>query len=570
MNEWLKKFTASFKERWAKWSVVQKAILGGIIVIVIAAIIITARVAHAPTTVALHNNPITDQARIDTILAKLDAENVSATVSPAGIISVADERTARLVRPILVSEGLLSIADDPYRLFDSTDWAETDYERGIKNLRAIRDTVKQSLSGFEGIARADVAITLPERTTFSDEQEPAKAGVILHFKPGAEKSRKQMQGVQRIVLSAVPGLREEDITITDPSGNVLNDFESDEDFDNISLVEREQKLIAKLEKEYRGKILVALQQIFTADRVRDLNIKIDMSMNKVARQTHEILPTELAPQDPDKPYDTRVYEDKLPVSETTVENVWTGTGYNPEGVAGVEGQNPPVYSDMSNVVGQSTSKSKVTNYEFSYRDVQEEVRPSIDRVTVSVNIDGAWKKKYDKNHNPIVEQTEDGSWEIARTYVPVDDNTLEKATALVQNAIGYNRIRGDSVSVQSIQVYRDQEFEAEDAAYFKAQNTRRVIVWSLAGVVIVLLAFIIFRFISREIERRRRLREEEILRKQQAERERQLWEAKNEGMEVTMSVEERKRAELQENAIAMAKEHPEDVAMLIRTWMMEE
>ena len=41
-------------------------------------------------------------------------------------------------------------------------------------------------------------------------------------------------------------------------------------------------------------------------------------------------------------------------------------------------------------------------------------------------------------------------------------------------------------------------------------------------------------------------------------------------MEVTLSVEERRRAELQENAIAMAKEHPEDVAMLIRTWLMEE
>jgi flagellar M-ring protein FliF len=27
---------------------------------------------------------------------------------------------------------------------------------------------------------------------------------------------------------------------------------------------------------------------------------------------------------------------------------------------------------------------------------------------------------------------------------------------------------------------------------------------------------------------------------------------------------------LQETAVAMAKEHPEDVAMLIRTWLMEE
>ena len=69
---------------------------------------------------------------------------------------------------------------------------------------------------------------------------------------------------------------------------------------------------------------------------------------------------------------------------------------------------------------------------------------------------------------------------------------------------------------------------------------------------------------------RRREREARLLAEQQAARERALWEAKDEGMEVTMSVEETRRMELQENAISMAKEHPEDVAMLIRTWLMEE
>ena len=72
------------------------------------------------------------------------------------------------------------------------------------------------------------------------------------------------------------------------------------------------------------------------------------------------------------------------------------------------------------------------------------------------------------------------------------------------------------------------------------------------------------------MERRRRAREEELLRQQQLAREQALWEAKDEAQTVTMSVEESRRAELQENAINMAKEHPEDVAMLIRTWLMEE
>ena len=37
-----------------------------------------------------------------------------------------------------------------------------------------------------------------------------------------------------------------------------------------------------------------------------------------------------------------------------------------------------------------------------------------------------------------------------------------------------------------------------------------------------------------------------------------------------MSVDAGARMELQENAINMAREHPEDVAQLIRTWLMEE
>ena len=117
---------------------------------------------------------------------------------------------------------------------------------------------------------------------------------------------------------------------------------------------------------------------------------------------------------------------------------------------------------------------------------------------------------------------------------------------------------------------RDDEFEAEDAEYFAAIQRRRTILLILIAIVVVLVGFILFRIISKEMERRRREREARLLAEQQAARERALWEAKDDGMEVTMSVEETRRMELQENAISMAKEHPEDVAMLIRTWLMEE
>ena len=218
------------------------------------------------------------------------------------------------------------------------------------------------------------------------------------------------------------------------------------------------------------------------------------------------------------------------------------------------------------MISQTTQSGVKRNYAIGQINSATVESPSIDRVTVSVNVDGTWRKVYDEKGNPVM--TESGSFE--RAYTPVSEADLAQITQLVQGAIGYNKDRGDIVTVTNIAFDRSAEFAAEDEAYRKAQRTRNAILFSLIGVAAVLILFILVRFISRELERRRRLKEEELLRKQQAEREQALWDAKEQGVEVTMSVEERRRAELQENAIALAKEHPEDVAMLIRTWLMEE
>ena len=206
------------------------------------------------------------------------------------------------------------------------------------------------------------------------------------------------------------------------------------------------------------------------------------------------------------------------------------------------------------------------NEEINSRNISTKRSPKVNKVTVSVNIDGTWKIKTDENGRPIVNP--DGSRE--REYTPLTTQEIQDTEKLIQDAIGYDVKRGDSVTVTNIKFYRDPEFAEADAAFLKEQQTEKIILYVMIGFTIILVIFVVSRLIMREIERRRRLKEEERQRLQQAERERRLWEAEQAGMEVSMSVEERKRLELQENAINMAKEHPEDVALLIRTWLMEE
>ncbi len=568
MNEWFKKFFAQIRELWSKWTTVQKVILIGIVVAAIGALVLVLTLSASPTSVPLFDVPVTDETMRDKIIYRLNQENVNATVSASGVISVPDASTARRMRSILIREDLVPGNMDPWSLFDVERWTTTDFERNVNLRRSITQVVTDHIEALDDVDRANVVITMPEKTLFAADQEPVTASVIIYPKPGSDitTDKKKIEGIQKLLRYAVEGLKDENITISDSSGNPINDFEGMKDIERVDVIARQQKLISNLENQYRAKVLAALQQIFTPDRVRDLNIKIDMDMSQKTVDATRYSPIVLKADNPDTPYDDSEQVESITISSETATTVWQGTGFNPEGPAGVEGQTPPVYSDMSNLYGRSEQSIVNKNQVVNTDKIWEEKSPSIDRVTVSVNIDGQWQKKYDEQGQLVV--LPNGS--IEREYIPVEASVLSEAQKLVQDAVGYSKTRGDSVTVQNIRFDRTSQFAEEDAAFLRAKRTQTTILMVLGSVAVVLLAFIIFRLISRELERRRRLREEAILRQNQAEREKTLWDAEQAGMEVSMSVEERKRLELQENAITMAKEHPEDVALLIRTWLMEE
>ena len=127
MNEWLKKTLGKLKELWAKWSAVQKVILIGIVAVVIGAIILVSNISTAPTTVQLFSTPITDAGARDRIVFRMDQEGVESTVTESGYISVKDSATARRMRSLLISEGLVPNNVDPWEVFDSLgEWSTTD------------------------------------------------------------------------------------------------------------------------------------------------------------------------------------------------------------------------------------------------------------------------------------------------------------------------------------------------------------------------------------------------------------------------------------------------------------
>jgi len=566
--DWFKKLIAQIGGLWGKWSMPQKIILIGIVIAIFAGIVALITVSSAPNMVSVIDAPIRDEVARDRIVMRLNQEGVRVVVSPAGVVQVDDQDTARRMRGILIREDLIPQGTDPWAIFDRDRWTITDFERNVNLRRAITQMVTDHIRALDDVDNANVTIVVPEDRLFASEQNPVSASVIITPKPGSDilQNRKKIEGIQKLLKFAIEGLKDENIVITDQTGLVLNDFAGLAESDRLTLIERQTKMIRQLEAQYRAKILSTLQKTYTEDRVRDLDIKITMDMSQKSVGTKEFFPITMKPQTPGLSYDDSVLLESIPRSTATSKTYWEGTGFNPEGPAGVEGQVPPAYRDMSNLYGKVNQETATVNEEINERVTQEEKSPEINRVTVSVNIDGTWKLKYDEKHNPVI--TIDGARE--RIYTPVSPEDIRATQTLIQNAIGYSSARGDSVTVHNIQFDRTKQFSEEDAAYFRRKQLETGVMIFLGGLAVLLIAFILFRTISREIERRRRLEAEERARREEALRQQALLQAEEEGMDVSISVEERTRLELQESVANMAKEHPEDAAQLIRTWLLEE
>ena len=572
MNEWLKKILEQLTQIWKKWTPMQKGIFFLSSGVVILAIVLLIVFSSTPSMVPLIGTPVNDDDLRSRIVTRLDEEIPGKyQVRSDNTIMVSNHKTARRIRSILVREDLIPQETDPWEIFDVERWTITDFERKINVRRAVEKSLEQHLYALEDIDAVKVEIDLPEESLFVEDEKPYTASIIITPKPGSDvaENKRKIEGIEKLIMLAVSGLTHDSIVITDNYGIKLNDFDDLDKVEKINLVKKQLRLKQDYEQKYKYEISKGLEDIYTPDRVKILRLEIDLDLSEETSKTKEHFPITIKKDNPRTPYDESTVQDKVLISEESIDEDFKGTGFNPEGPPGNEGQSPPQYKDLSNLVGEYHHDTKRKNYEVNIKEMDRIERPwEHRRITAAVAIDGYWEIVYDKEGNVVFE--EDNNSKIKRVYHPVIDEELKKVEALVKDAVGFDRARGDSVTVEHMQFDRREQFSKDDADALQGRRIAQTIFWICVGLGAIILAAILFRMLSKYIERKRREKEEELARQHQAMREAALKSAEEHGMDVELTVEERARMEMQENAINMAREHPEDVAQLIRTWLMEE
>lgn len=567
MSNFFTNFFVLAKGIFKKASTVQKIALGLIIFFVILAFVFLIGFSTKSQSIALFGVEIKDQYLLDRISQRLDRENVKYFLSSDGRIYLDDEKLAKKMRAILVREELVPVHMDPWALFDIDRWTITDFERSINLRRSITRAVEQHIVALDDVDAVSVNLVMPEKALFKESQEPVKASVRITPRPGSDiiTNRKKVEGLVKLIQYAIEGLESDNIAIVDNSGTILNDFSNLDGIDRIDLAEKERKLKLKYEAMLRGEIDSALGKVLSVDRFMIARVNVKLDTSKETTESKEYAPIELQSQDPKASYNTRKVSDSTIISSQTQKKEYQGQGYSPWGPPGQEGNTPPEYQDLSDITGKYNESQEIKNVALNEKKSTSEKEPArIVGVSLGIFVDGIWNFVYDEKGNFVIE-----NGMRKREYKPMALEEIKNIEDVLQSSFEYKPERGDSITVRNISFDRMNEFRKMDENYFASERFKYFLFIASIIFSLLILVFTIFFAISRELERRRRLREEELAKQAHLRRQQALMDGGDDiGVDDVVGGI-REGDELQNNAELLAREKPEDVAKLIRTWLLK-
>lgn len=350
------------------------------------------------------------------IVARLESENVKYKLLKNGteiMVPVDDVNRMRVntAELALSSKG----ANVGYEVFDNTDaLGSTNFVQNVNLIRALEGELARTIRSVDNIKSARVHLVMPKREMFSREEQTPTASVVIKTREG-KLDPAAVQSIQKLVAAAVPKLEVKNVSIVDAAGNLLTDYDESQKAalkntnNELMRIEQERKLANKVQD---------LLEKTVGQGHAQAQVTIEMDFDEVV--TNEEL------YDPDG---------QVVRSQATVtENGSSTQNAVPVTVA----QNIPNGDTITGSSGAYDQKSKTEetiNYEIS-KIIRNKIKNTgtLKRLTVGVVVDGV----YEKNDQGEM------------VYRPRTADEMEKITALVKSAVGYDANRGDLVEVENL------------------------------------------------------------------------------------------------------------------------
>src|SRR3954470_23864822 len=176
------------------------------------------KVASAPSYATMLTG--LDPAETGKITAALDEKGVGYELRNNGTALAVVKGSVPQARIALAEKGLPGRGQPGFELFDKQKLGASDFQQKVTYQRALEGQIASTISQVQGVSGAQVSLVLPEDQLFADELSPATAAVLLSGS-SANLDPSAVRGIASLVSSFVKGLKTQNVSITDSSGQLL-------------------------------------------------------------------------------------------------------------------------------------------------------------------------------------------------------------------------------------------------------------------------------------------------------------------------------------------------------------
>ncbi|AVD82295.1 flagellar basal body M-ring protein FliF [Pseudomonas sp. SWI6] len=434
-----------------------------------------------------------DTKQVMDVLAAADIPYNVEPNSGALLVKADDLSRARLklaAAGVAPSDGNVGfeILDKEQGLGTSQFMEATRYRRGLEGELA------RTISSLNNVKAARVHLAIPKSSVFVRDERKPSASVLVELYPGRALEAGQVMAIVNLVATSVPELEKSQVTVVDQKGNLLSDQLQDT---ALTMAGKQFDYSRRMESMLTQRVHNILQPVLGNDRYK-AEVSADLDFSAVESTSEQFNPDQPALRSEQSVNEQRsssqgpqgvpgALSNQPPAGASAPENA---TAAAPAAGAIQPGQ-PLVDANGQQIMDPATGQPMLAPYPADKRQQTtknfeldrsishtRQQQGRLTRLSVAVVVDDQVK-------------VDAASGESTRTPWGAED--LARFTRLVQDAVGFDASRGDSVTVINVPFAADRGEEIADIAFYQQPWFWDIVKQVLGVLFILVLVFGVLR-----------------------------------------------------------------------------
>lgn len=401
-------------------------------------------------------------------LAGMDTKQVMDTLSAADIpYNVEPSSGALLVKSDDLSRARLKLAaagvapgdgNVGFELLDKEQGLGTSqFMEATRYRRGLEGELARTISSLNNVKGARVHLAIPKSSVFVRDERKPSASVLVELYSGRGLEPGQVAAIVNLVASSVPELNKSQVTVVDQKGNLLSDLGENSE---LSMAGKQFDYSRRMEGMLTQRVHNILLPVLGNDRYK-AEVSADVDFSAVESTSEQFNPDQPALR-----------------SEQSV-NEQRSSSMGPQGVPGALSNQPPGPSTAPQQTGQAQAAAGMVQPGQPLLDAngQQIMDPATGQPMLApypADKRQQSTKNFELDRSISHTRQQQGRLNRLSVAVVVDDQVkldpatgestrapwgaedLARFTRLVQDAVGFDASRGDSVSVINVPFAADR------------------------------------------------------------------------------------------------------------------